>query len=169
MDVHEEGAQLKVSIRVTTPESAHSLRLHVTFENLSNEDTVLNLGMMLANGRAQLPDAVRLVLTDSGGRPRELHFSDKRYPGIAGRVDDYAVPLRTGSAYTLQLSLEDYWCPESKDFALDLKPGRYSVRVEFTGKSAQHLNGDVEGLKFLPFWTGKLRSEAVGFRIGKQG
>jgi hypothetical protein len=164
-EAQEEGADLKMSIRTSNAESADSLRVDVAFENLSDRDTVLNLGMMLANGRVQLPDAVRLILTDSGGRSRELHFSDKRYPGVAGRVDDYAVPLRAGSTYTLRLSLKDYWCPESEEFALELDPGRYSVRAEFTGNSAQHLNEDTEGLKFLPFWTGKLRSGVAHFHI----
>lgn len=95
-----EAAELKMSIRVTAPGSTESLRLHVTFENVSDKDTVLNLGMMIGNGRVHMPDAVRLILIDSGGSLRELHFSDKR-GGIAGRVDDYIVPLRTGSSYMI--------------------------------------------------------------------
>jgi hypothetical protein len=169
LDAQEKGAGLKMSIRATAPESTESLQLHVTFENVSDKDTVLNLGMMLANGKVQLPDAVRLILTEPGGQSRELHFSDKRYPGIAGRVDDYAVPLRAGSAYTLKLSLKEYWCPKSNEFRLDLKSGRYGVRAEFTGNRAQHVNSDTEGLGLMHFWTGKLESDVAQFQIGKQG
>jgi len=52
---------------------------------------VLNLGSMLANGKVMFPEAVRLSLTDPAGYARELHFFDRRYPGIAGRVDDFIV------------------------------------------------------------------------------
>jgi len=169
VDAQAEVGQLRMSIRVSAPESTASLRLHLTFENESDKDTVVNLGTMLANGKVHLPDAIRLFLADSGGHARELHFSDKKYPGIAGRVDDYAVPLRAGSAYTLKLNLKDYWCPKTKEFTLDLGPDRYSIRAVFTGNSAQHLNGDTEGLKFMPFWTGKLESDVAQFDLAKKG
>lgn len=167
-DAQEKGAELKLSIRATAPESTDSLRFHVTFENVSGKDTVLNLGMMLANGKVHLPEAVRLILTDPDGQSRELHFSDRRYPGVAGRVDDYAVPLRAGSAYTLGLSLKDYWCPKSNEFRLELKPGKYGVRAGFTGNKAQYLNSDTKGLELMHFWTGKMESDVAQFQIGKQ-
>lgn len=163
-DAEKAGAELRMSIRTTDSESTDSLRIYVTFENVSDKDTVLNLGMMLANGKVQLPTAVRLILTDSGGHARELHFADAR---VAGRVDDYAVPLRVGSAYTLKLSLKDYWCPKTKEFRLALKPERYTVRAEFIGNGAQNLNGDTEGLKFMPFWNSELRSDVAQFQIRK--
>ena len=164
VNAQEKVTGLKMSIRASAPESTDSLRLHVTFENVSDKDTVLNLGMMLANGKVHLPDAVRLILTDPSGQSRELHFSDKRYPGIAGRVDDYAVPLRAGSAYTLKLSLKDYWCPKSKEFKVNLKPGRYDIRAKFLGNGAKHEQG-----LLMRFWTGQLESDVAQFQIGKQG
>jgi len=165
VSAQEKVTGLKMSIRASAPESTDSLQLHVTFENVSDKDTVINLGMMLGNGKVHLPDAVRLILTDPSGQSRELHFSDTR---IAGRVDCYAVPLRAGSAYTLKLSLKNYWCPKSKEVTLALKPERYRVHAEFTGNSAKHLNRDTEGLKFMPFWTGKLKSNVAQFQIGKE-
>lgn len=168
LNAEEEVAGLKMSIHASAPESTDSLRLHVTFENVSDKDTVLNLGMMLANGKVHLPDAVRLILTNASGQSRELHFSNKKYPGIAGRVDDYLVPLRSGSAYTIKLSLKDYWCPKSNEFTLALKSERYRVHAEFKGNSAQHLNGDTEGLKVMPFWSGKSKSNVAEFQIEKE-
>jgi hypothetical protein len=131
-------------------------------------DTVLNLGMMLANGKIHLPSEIRLILTDPEGKSRELHFSDRRYPGIAGRVDDYAVPLRAGSAYSLKMSLGNFWCPRTKEFRFNLKPGQYHVRSEFTGKGAQWTNSDMEGIKLMNFWKGTLRSDATVLSIGEQ-
>ncbi len=169
LDVKQNGVKLKVSIRVANPENIDSLRLYATFENVGNIDTFLNLGMMIGNGKTLLPEAVRLVLTDVNGQVRELHFFDRKHAGVGGRIDDYAVPIRAGSAYTLRLSLQDYYCPKSREFVLNLKPERYSVRVKFAGKGPQYLNVDTAGLKFMPFWTGKLESNVAKFQVGKPG
>jgi hypothetical protein len=142
---------------------------HVTLKNAGDKDVVLNLGTMLANGKVLLPDAVHLILIDSAGKSRELHFADRRYPGVAGRIDDYAVPLRVGSSYSLRLSLDNFWCPETKEFRLQLKPGQYRVRSEFTGRGAQFVNRDMEGITLMNFWQGTLQSDVTTFRIGERG
>ena len=167
LDVKKNGVKLKISIRVANPKNIDSLRLYATFENVGDIDTFLNLGMMLGNGKTLLPEAVRLVLTDVNGQVRELHFFDRKHAGVGGRLDDYAVPIRAGSAYTLRLSLQDYYCPKSREFVLNLKPERYSVRVKFAGNGPQYLNVDTAGLKLMPFWTGKLESNVAKFRVGK--
>ena len=161
---------LRMSIIAAPPEKASGTPLfHVTIQNIGNKDVILNLGVMLANGKFLLPEAIRLVLTDPHGRARELHFSDKRFPGVAGRMDDYAIPLRSGSEYTVKLSLEDFWCPETKEFRLQLTPGEYQVRAVFWGKGAHHVNSDTKGLSLMHFWTGKLESDAATFRVGETG
>ncbi len=109
-DPQTSNAELRMSIIAITPQEAKGIPVfRVTVENVGDKDVVLNLGMMLANGRVLLPDAIRLILVDPDGKSRELHFADRRYPGITGRVDDYAVPLRAGSANTLRLSLGNFW------------------------------------------------------------
>jgi hypothetical protein len=125
--------------------------------------------MMLANGKVQLPDAIRLILTDAKGKSRELHFSDRRYPGVAGRVDDYAVPLRAASSYSIQVSLDDYWSPDAKQPRLNLAPGKYRIRAEFTGSGARHVNADTQGMQLMNFWKGKLRSDEKAFFVRKRG
>lgn len=163
-DAEAAGADVKLSLRAAESEIAGSLHLYVTFENAGDQDVVLNLGLMLGNGKILQPEALRVILTDGAGQAKELHFVDKKHPGIAGRVDDYALPLRAGSSFTLKLSLNDFWCPASKEFTLDLKPGRYSARAEFIGRDAQYENG-----LLLHYWTGKIESDATEFQVGKQG
>jgi hypothetical protein len=96
---------------------------------------------------------------------RELQFWDKRHPGVAGRVDDYIVCLRSGSAYTLRLSLDTFWCPKTHEFTLGLKPGKYTVRAEFTGQKAQVPTLDTNPLRLLRFWIGTVKSDAVQFDV----
>jgi len=167
-DPQASNAELRMSIIATTQQDAKGPPVfRITLENIGDKDTVLNLGMMLANGKVHLPDAIHLILIDSSGKSRELHFSDRRYPGIAGRVDDYAVPLRAGSTYTLKLSLDDFWCPKTKEFKLKLKPGAYRIRSALTGKGAQWVNLDMEGIELMNFWKGTLQSDTIVFRIGE--
>ena len=169
-DPQASSVELRMSIIAITPQKVKGIPVfRVTLENVDDKDAMLNLGMMLANGRVLLPDAIRLILIDPDGKSRELHFSDRRYPGIAGRVDDYAIPLRAGSAYTLRLSLGNFWCPKTKEFRFDLKPGAYRVRSELTGKGARWANRDMEGMKLMNFWKGTLRSDVTVFRVGEQG
>lgn len=169
-DPQANNAELRMSIVAITPQEAKGIPVfRVTVENVSDKDVVLNLGMMLANGKVHLPTEIRLILTDSGGETKELLFSDRRYPGVSGRVDDYAVPLRVGSAYTLRLSLANFWCPETREFQLKLKSGEYRIHSELTCKGAQSVNGDMEGIKLMNFWKGMLQSDVTVFRIGEQG
>jgi hypothetical protein len=172
-DPQASSAELRMSISVMTSQEAKGVPVfHVTIENVGDKDVVLNLGMTLHNGRVHLPTEIRLMLTDSGGETKELLFSDKKSVVVIGRIDDYVVPLRVGSAYTLRLSLANYlylfrktkeYCP------LNLKSGVYRVRAEFTGKGAQYVNGDMEGIELINFWKGTLKSDVTVFRIREQG
>jgi hypothetical protein len=148
---------LRMSISATGRDKAGNPEFHVAFENVGEQDVSLNLGMMLANGKVQLPDGIRLNLTDAKGKTRELHFADKRYPGNAGRVDDFVVPLRVGSIYTLKLPLSQFWSPSTKETTLELKAGKYHLSAQFEGGGAKH-----DSSKFIMnFWEGKLQSNTL--------
>ena len=151
------GARLRMSISAPDQQADGSFTFRAALENTGDNDIVLNLGTMLANGKVQLPDAIRLILTDARGESRELHFFDRRYPGVGGRVDDYVVPLRAGSSYSIKMSLDDYWSPDTKEHRLNLAPGKYRIRAEFTGSGARHV------------WKGKLRSDETAFLVRKRG
>jgi hypothetical protein len=153
-----EGLQLSLS---ALPPKAGQTQFRVTFRNGGDRDVTLNLGMMLGNGKFLLPETIRLKLTDAGGKTRELHFSDRRVPGVAGRVDDYLVPLRAGSEYTLRLDLADFWSPGTEEFQLALGPGKNQISAHFEGKAASHVNNDTSALKLLNFWIGTLKSNTV--------
>jgi hypothetical protein len=133
-------------------------KFQVAVRNLGARDVVLNLGIMLANGKVQLPDRIRLNLTDAEGRTRELRFID---PAIAGRVDDYVVPLRVGSTYTVTFGLDQFWPPDAKDFQLRSPSGKYQIVAQFEGGGAKASNLDMPGMKLMNFWMGKLQSNAL--------
>jgi hypothetical protein len=151
---------LQMSLSVLTTGDQNDPEFEVAFRNLGEQDVSLNLGIMLANGKVQLPDKIHLSLVDGSGKSRELHFSDKRYAAVGGRVDDYVVPLRAGSTYTLKLRLDQFVSADTGD-NVKLKPGRYEVSARFQGDGATTSNLDMAGMKSMNFWKGKLQSNVV--------
>lgn len=154
-----KGLQVHLSALQPTAQGSYTFR--VSFENVGENDFVLNLGSMLGNGKVQRPDAVHLILTDANGAAHELRFAGSGPGGVAGRIDDYIVPLRAGSSYSIKLDLADFWSPETKEHQVKLTPGKQTLQVKLTGNGARHLNGDTEGLQHLNFWKGQLLSNVV--------
>ena len=154
------GLQLRI-IPVTSGSGLPAdVKLDVALENVGGSDFVLNLGTMLTNAKVMWPDAIRLMLTDASGQRRELRFSSRT---IAGRIDDYIVALRTGSTYTLRVSLDDYM----RDSAAKLANGRYKIAAQFLGRRASGVNVDMQGVALLNFWTGTAHSNVAEFEVSR--
>lgn len=144
-----------------------SAQFYVAIQNVGDQDVILNLGNMLANGKVHRPDALHLLLTDAQGRIRELQFSDKRYAGVAGRMDDFIVALRSGATYILRLNLEQYSSPSTKEFKLRLTPGRYTIAARFEGKGAKSGSTGMKDLALMNFWQGSLESNGLNFEVSE--
>jgi hypothetical protein len=153
---------LRLSLSILRKDEAGSPVLQLAFENVGRRDITLNLGMLLANGKplhgtALHPTNVRLHLTSVAGTTRELHYMA---PNVAGRVDDFVVPLRIGSTYTLTVPLSQFWCPATNEVPLKLHPGEVQLSARFEGSGAAHESG-----KFiLNYWAGAVRSNAVALK-----
>ena len=152
---------LQMSISTAGSNKADVPEFQVAFRNVGEQDVTLNLGIMLANGKVQLPKSIGLSLSEASGKTWNLNFFDRRYPAINGRVDDYVVPLRAGSIYTFKINLDQYWSPDTKQFGLKLPPGKCQITAQFDGTGAKTSNLDMPGIKLMNFWTGKLQSNVV--------
>ena len=135
--------------------TAHDSNLELAFRNLGDRDLTLNLGVMMANGKVQLPNRIAIEFRDAHGKTRLFQFADKRYPGVAGRLDDYVVPLRVGSTYTLKLTLDLFWCQQTKEFSIPLLSGDNYLTARFEGAGASAVNLDMPGIKLMNFWLGQ--------------
>jgi hypothetical protein len=155
---------LRMSLSAAGNDAAGDPKFQLALENVGDDDVtlnlgLLNLGLMLANGKplsgkSLFPANFRLQLTDPQGTRRELHFAG---PNVAGRVDDFAVPLRVGSVYVLNVPLKQFVSTDNGEPTLELKPGRHQVSAEFIGGDAEY-----ESSQFiLNFWEGKLRSNTL--------
>jgi len=135
--------------------------LQLALRNVGDHDVTLNLGWMLANGKVQLPNYISLNLTDGNGKTRLFEFTDKKHPGVAGRVDAYVIPLRVGSMYTLTLRLDQFWCQETHEFEMKLLPGESRLTAQFEGRGAKRANLDMPGIKLMNFWLGRIESNRL--------
>jgi hypothetical protein len=158
---------LRMNVRVESEEVGEGKvpKFRVELQNAEENDLVLNLGIMLANGRKQYPTEIVLILTDAQGKARRF---DLRGPaGIAGRMDPLIVPLPAGSVFSISVDLEKYWPAASNEFDYKLKPGTYFLEARFSGKglTQQEANLDVKGLALMPYWTGSISSNKLGFEV----
>lgn len=123
-------------------------RVSVALENVDPNDLVLNVGLMLGNGRKQLPTAIKLRLTDTAGNTRVL---ERNVGGIAGRVDPFVVPLPAGGRYTLACALSDYIDTDPAKIGVPLAAGAYRVSATFVGTPVE--KGNTSGLALMTYWT----------------
>jgi len=159
------GLRMAISSPTTATETRRGPQFIVAIQNVGESDFIVNLGYMISNGTVMLPEAVRLVLADPQGTTRELEYFDRRYPGIAGRVDDFVVALRAGSSYTIRVSLDHYWSRATKEFGIKLARGHYRIEASLDGQGARHTNLDTPGIGLLNFWKGQLRSNSFAFEV----
>lgn len=160
-EIGTETNFLQLTILQKTPGRLFSVELH----NVGSQALVLNLGMMLANGRKQYADRIRLQLTE----PNEKLFHLKMIgPGfIGGRIDPMDVPLPSGATFTLLIDLEQYYALEEEKWKLILSPGNYTLRAKYTGiaVSQRAANLDLLGIRLMPFWTGGVQSNVLPFTV----
>ena len=140
----------------------------VVLENVGENDLVLNLGLMLANGKTQKTHAIHFLISRAGEPIREMRL---RSYGIAGRVDPMVVPLPKGASYTMRCTLDQYVVAEPETGlpahqASRLQPGTYKITAVYEGEHVKEfINLDMEGFGLMPYWTGTIRSADLPFEI----
>ena len=134
-------------------------RVSVAMENVGKDDLMVNVGMMLANGKKQLPTGIRLTATDDKSKPHVLKF---KLPGVAGRVDPFIVPLSAGCRYTLSIALDDFSSDEEDG---TLAPGQYKLTAECVGGGIGSTNADTTGLALIAYWNGPAVSGETQFAV----
>jgi hypothetical protein len=151
-----DGLQMSLSASMANPKDP---AFEVTIQNVGDKNVYLNLGVILGNDKEMFPDKIHLHLIDSHGKSRELDFIDP--VAIGGRMDDYAVPLGVGSAYTVKLRLDQFCSLATQEWRLQLKPGRYEISAQFQGTGVGIINTGMEWMKVMNFWKGNLQSNPV--------
>jgi hypothetical protein len=156
-----DGLRLSLSLTANAKPSPSSHDLVIYIQNVGNEDLTINLGDMLGNGKVQLPYALSLTTVDSQGRPQSWKFLDRRYPGIAGRVDPYVLPLKTEAIYSLRLSEGLFFNSPPFQYLNEMPPGRYLITARFVDTLAHDNNIQSQDIKLMHFWNGSIQSNTV--------
>lgn len=142
-----------------------SVAFDIAFKNTGADDFILNLGHMLANGKVMFPKAVWLTLTQPSGATCDLHYFDRRYPGVAGRMDDFIVALPAEAMYSVRLTGDRLWCASEQRPLAALAPGRYRAKARLEARGALTGNLDMKGVALLNFWQGVAESAQVAFDV----
>lgn len=140
-------------------------KFRVDLRNAGKNDLILNLGIMLGNGRKQYPKDIILIVTDSQGKARRFDLIE---PGvIAGRRDPLIVPLPSGSNFSIPVDLDKYWAAASGESDHKLKAGTYFLEAQFDGRGVtqQEANLDVKGIATMPYWIGSITSNRLRFEV----
>jgi hypothetical protein len=82
---------------------------------------------------------------------------------VAGRLNPYIAWLRAGSTYTLDIGLDQFWSPETKEYELKLAPGDYQIFLEFEGREPDLLSHEQQ-INKMNFWKGTLKSNTLAIR-----
>jgi hypothetical protein len=128
-------------------------RVSVEIRNDGSSDVIVRIGIMLANGARQYPNAITLLVQDSAGV--ELEGTSIDPPGVAGRVDPLALPLPAGAAARVPLRLSRYvFHAAHRPGEVDLGGERRAVRAKLTGHRP-------EGSELSSYWTGTAVSNTV--------
>jgi hypothetical protein len=153
------------SLQLTLTQETSGPRFRAALQNAGDQPLILNLGIMLANGRKQYADRINLLLTDPRGKL--LHLAMMAPGSIAGRVDPMVVPLPAGATFTVPIDLADYFAPKEKIWKLDLTPGRYTLSAEYAGFGVPQraANLDMQGISLMPYWTGTVNSRTLPFTL----
>jgi len=144
---------LRLGLYPTDRKGDGKVRLMAVLENVSTDDLTVNLGLMLGNGKKQLPTAVRLIFTSADGKKRIL---ERKIGAIAGRIDAFGVPLAAGCRYTIACNLTEYY-DDALLSGLALAPGRYRVTAEFVGK----VPANTTALALMYYWSGTIESDML--------
>ena len=140
--------------------------LSVEIRNDGSSDVFVDIGIMLANGARQYPNAIVLSLQDSGGI--EFDGTSIDPPVVAGRVDPFVIPLPAGAAIRVPLRLSRYlFHAAARPNVVDLAGQHHLIRAKLIGRRPGDSRSgvDVSGRAVASWWTGTAVSNAIAVMI----
>jgi hypothetical protein len=161
-----DGVQM--AIADAGPAKTGVTNLRVTFRSLQDKDISLYLGVIggwgprpctLDNRQITCTFNFNLNVSDAVGTRRTFKFKGMVY--VAGRLDPYIAHLQSRSTYTLELGLDQFWSPETKEYELKLAPGKYQISLQFEGRAPERMWLDRQDIQKMNFWLGRLQSNTL--------
>ena len=159
------GLEMTIHLDQTHDQQSKTPHFRVELHNCGENDYVLNLGVMLGNGKKQYPRAVVLNITDSRGKARRFELIEPTF--VAGRVDSLIVPLAVDASFSIPVNLPKYWAAASSEFDYKFEAGMYYVEAQLAGTGASNPNQDMAGIGFMPYWQGTVVSNRLQFEVLK--
>lgn len=134
---------------------ARNAELVIKVRNQSADPQTVNLGMSLGNGAKLVPSNFTFVFQDGGKKVR----AQVAGAGVAGRIDDYMVPIGAGGSYELRIRLDQLMTDQGRIGSL---LSRFkSVVATLDSGEMKFINSDTEGLRSLRYWRGETSSKTL--------
>ena len=168
-----EGIQMTISENGLVKPGVPNLR--VVFRNLVDRDLNLTLGEVggwsprlckLDNRDIPCTLSFKLTVRERNGATRTYTFRGTTF--VAGRVDPYIIYLRPHSTYALELGLDQFWSPATREYEpLALSPETYKLSLEFEGREPSPVNTGQSYISKMTFWKGKLTSNLLSITVAR--
>ena len=168
-----DGLQMTISEIGLVKQGVPNLR--VVFRNLVDHDLNLVLGEVggssprlckLDNRNLPCTLSFKLTVNDRNGPARTYTFRGIAF--VAGRIDPYIIYLRPHSTYALELGLDQFWSPATREFEpLALSPETYKLSLEFEGREPGPVNTGQEYISKMTFWKGKITSNLLSITVAQ--
>lgn len=130
--------------------------LVIKVRNRSADPQTVNLGMSLGNGARLVPSNITFSFRD--GRDQSIRARVAQV-AVAGRIDDYMVPLGAGGSYELRVQMDQLMTDQGR---IGKKLSTFkSVVVTLDSGEMKFFNSDTEGLRSLRYWRGETSSKAL--------
>ena len=149
--------------------------LLVTFHNTVNRDINLYLGYIggssrrpcrLYNRDISCSFNFTLKVSSNSGVTRIYTFRGPSY--VAGRLDPYIVFLSARSTSTLELGVDQFWSPATREYQpLTLSQGLHKLSLQFEGRAQDLFNSDQSKFSKLTYWKGTLTSNWLSIKIAR--
>ena len=149
--------------------------LLVTFHNTVDRNINLHLGYTggsssrpckLYNRDISCSFNFTLKVSDRFGTTRIYTFRGPSY--VAGRLDPYIVYLSARSTSTLELGVDQFWSPATREYEpVTLSQGLHKLSLQFEGRAPDLFNLDQSELSKLTYWKGTLTSNWLSINIAR--
>ncbi len=161
----DRESTLSNSLVLQLTQKSDPFTLMASWVNAGPQALVLNIGMLLGNGRGQFPVLIRFQLTTPEGERRKL--TPRGPTATGGRIDPMIIPLPPGAMYTITLHLAEYGAPEDRTWRWAWQPGSYTLTAPYIGRGVPvgTTNLDRRGMALMPYWTGTVDSNTLRFTV----
>jgi len=157
LSLSQGGPPVSLTLACQQSSDRATNNLALSLRNTAAEDIAVVLGSAIGNGRTYMIEGLTLQLQRVAGvSGEEYRYRPRSYPAaVAGRVDDWILPLIVGASFSLTLAADDFVSAtyeRPKAF-----PSEGDIRLQLRCRPPR----DGPERRLVQIWTGTITSRAI--------